>query len=198
MGLSSNGRTTGYTTEVCGFDSCKAHQLKQGELKWHFWIYRHSNAITRFTLVVLFSLLIRQWGRSDDNTYHLLRPRAMWYPSTRSNAARHWCSGTRPTSAEKVISAGARGVLCSTLKSSDCLRVVAVGEVMDTPDLKTALVKKIPVEYRGVWYRYISGVIYRMINDKFCMQVELMDQNRNSVIIANPSEVFVKNLEDCE
>lgn len=69
---------------------------------------------------------------------------------------------------------------------------------MDGPDLKTALVKKIPVEYHGVWYRYISGVIYRVIDNKFRVQVELMDQNKNSVIIANPSEVFVKNLEGCK
>ena len=50
-----------------------------------------------------------------------------------------------------------------------------------------------PVVYNGIEYLYISAVIYKRGGpDGFKMLVELLDQNRNAVVIVEPERVQLK------
>lgn len=63
---------------------------------------------------------------------------------------------------------------------------------MEQVDLQKAFRERMPVEYRGTRYLYISAVIYRSVSKKsHIMQLELMDKSKHSVIVASPEEVFV-------
>lgn len=68
---------------------------------------------------------------------------------------------------------------------------------MTGSDIKTALLQQTFVQYRDTQYRYISGIIYRRSSNgqRISVQLELMDKNKNSVVIANPQEVFILNTE---
>ncbi len=66
---------------------------------------------------------------------------------------------------------------------------------MEQIDLQKAFRERMPVEYRGTRFLYISAVIYRSVSkQKHIMQLELMDKCKHSVIIASPEEVFVLHI----
>lgn len=60
---------------------------------------------------------------------------------------------------------------------------------MTNQELKDALVQRCPVVCRGITYAYISGIIYRAANGHIVVTAELMDDNRNSVTIAEPRNI---------
>ena len=65
---------------------------------------------------------------------------------------------------------------------------------MTVDELKEAWRADVPVVHRDIVYRRISALIYRRDdkNEPF-LQVELLDKNTNSVVIAAPREVFPVN-----
>ena len=61
---------------------------------------------------------------------------------------------------------------------------------MTGTDIRTAMIKEVPVIYMGTKYQRISGIIYRPAKDhKIAIQLELLDKNSNSVTIASPSKI---------
>lgn len=72
---------------------------------------------------------------------------------------------------------------------------------MTNEELKEALIWQWPVEYDGIKYKCITGIIYRRDlhkKERIGLQVELMSRKRHSVTIANPERVSLikKDLED--
>lgn len=64
---------------------------------------------------------------------------------------------------------------------------------MDNDELKNAMFKGLPVEYQDMEFLRISAIIYRADKTgKLWVQVELMDKNNNSVAIAAPEKVHLK------
>jgi hypothetical protein len=57
---------------------------------------------------------------------------------------------------------------------------------MDHDQLKAAFHKGVPVEVRGIQYKYISALIYRRLDGNLHVQAELMDKNERSVVIVLP------------
>ena len=61
---------------------------------------------------------------------------------------------------------------------------------MTVDELKEAWRAGVPVVHRDIVYRRISALIYRRDDKKRAfLQVELLDKNTNSVVIAAPREV---------
>jgi hypothetical protein len=69
---------------------------------------------------------------------------------------------------------------------------------MSSADIKKAMANFSPVEYRGIVYKKINAYIYRIyVNPntgkyKEAFQVELLDKNEQSVTIADPKEIKLK------
>lgn len=59
---------------------------------------------------------------------------------------------------------------------------------MTNEQLKEALFSGCQVEYRGIIYKCVSGIIYRNKGGKLDISAELMDKNNNSVSIVNPAK----------
>lgn len=60
---------------------------------------------------------------------------------------------------------------------------------METVDLLSAMLEKVPFIYNGIIYSRISAVIFREKNNEVTIQVELEDKNKNSVTIASAARV---------
>jgi len=60
---------------------------------------------------------------------------------------------------------------------------------MTNEELKEAFKKRIPVNHRGVEYKYISAVIYRIRSRKIVVLAELMDRCGHSVVIVDADGV---------
>lgn len=60
---------------------------------------------------------------------------------------------------------------------------------MGGQELKEALLQHVPVTYKGIGYVFISAIIYRAVDGKIDITVELMDKNNNCVVIADPKKV---------
>lgn len=70
---------------------------------------------------------------------------------------------------------------------------------MDSDQLKAYLISGQPVRYNDSDYKCISAIIYRRdANGKIFLQAELLDKNENSVIIARPDWVTVKEETTCQ
>ena len=60
---------------------------------------------------------------------------------------------------------------------------------MSNDDLKKALFSRAPVEYGGITYQCVNGVIYRVRDGKIAISAELLDRSGRSVTIAPASKV---------
>lgn len=60
---------------------------------------------------------------------------------------------------------------------------------MTGEELKKTMFNREPVKHRGIAYTHIAALTYRMSDTGTYMQVELVDVNKNAVIIAAPAEV---------
>lgn len=69
---------------------------------------------------------------------------------------------------------------------------------MTGDELKRAMFRGEPVTHRGFTYSYISALIYRKSETGTFMQVELVDPNKNCVVIAAPAEVELAEAEGVE
>ncbi|WII39165.1 hypothetical protein [Paenibacillus thiaminolyticus] len=67
---------------------------------------------------------------------------------------------------------------------------------MTNEELKEAMTSGEAVEHRGITYSCITAIIYRQSEAGLIIQAELMDKNKNCVVIAHPIEV--KRSEDKE
>lgn len=68
---------------------------------------------------------------------------------------------------------------------------------MTNEELKEALMDGKAVEWRGMAYSHVTAIIYRKSETGMLIQVELMDRNNNSVVLARPEEVMrLGNTED--
>jgi hypothetical protein len=56
-------------------------------------------------------------------------------------------------------------------------------------ELKKAMFNREPVTHRGITYTHISALTYRMGEIGTFLQVELVDRNKNAVVLAAPVEV---------
>lgn len=64
---------------------------------------------------------------------------------------------------------------------------------MTNEEAKKALFEKRPVNYNGVEYSYISGIIYRYDNKgKLMVSAELFDKCGHSVVIAPIKDIEVR------
>lgn len=69
---------------------------------------------------------------------------------------------------------------------------------MDSAEIKQAMINFTPVIHRGIEYQRINAYIYRIyVNPhshkyKEAFQVELLDKNGQSVTIADPKEIKLK------
>jgi hypothetical protein len=61
---------------------------------------------------------------------------------------------------------------------------------MNNDELKEALISGEPVEHKGIQYKCVSGIIYRVdARRRIFLQAELQDANTNSISYADPSLV---------
>lgn len=60
---------------------------------------------------------------------------------------------------------------------------------MTGDELKKVMFNREPVKHRGITYSHIAALTYRMGETVTFIQVELVDKNKNSVVIAGPAEV---------
>lgn len=72
---------------------------------------------------------------------------------------------------------------------------------MTGEELKQALINKKPVIFTRVngdrlEYAYVSGIIYRIKNERVSVSAELMDKSLHSVTIVSPSQVSYLNKEE--
>lgn len=68
---------------------------------------------------------------------------------------------------------------------------------MTRTEARDACKKGCPVVYNGIEYLYISAIIYRRGGpDGFRMQAELLDHNRNAVVVVDPARVRLKEADD--
>ncbi len=61
---------------------------------------------------------------------------------------------------------------------------------MTNEELRETMMSGEPVEYRGIVYTHISAVIYRKSEAGMFIQAELMDKNKNCVVLARPMEII--------
>ena len=72
---------------------------------------------------------------------------------------------------------------------------------MNSDEIKQAMVNLTPVIHRGIEYQRISAYIYRIYESpnshkyREVFQVELLDKNGQSVTIADPKEITLKECE---
>ena len=68
---------------------------------------------------------------------------------------------------------------------------------MTSEEIKKAMHSRTPVVYDGIVYKCISAYIYRMAENpatrgfKPILQVELLDRNGGSVVIASPNKITI-------
>lgn len=60
---------------------------------------------------------------------------------------------------------------------------------MTNDELKEIMMNGQAVVHRGITYNHVSAIIYRKSETGFFMQAELMDKNKNSVMLVRPNEV---------
>lgn len=60
---------------------------------------------------------------------------------------------------------------------------------MNLDEAKAAFYHRIPVWYDGTEYPYIQAMRYQQHRPSPIVQLELLDKNRNSVVLASPSKV---------
>lgn len=65
---------------------------------------------------------------------------------------------------------------------------------MTSEEIKDAMLKFKPVKYKGITFHRITAYIYRVVETthgkfKTVMQCELLDKNKNSVVIAESEKV---------
>lgn len=64
---------------------------------------------------------------------------------------------------------------------------------MSSEEIKAAMLNSKPVKYDGIIYKRITAYIYRVIKTseglRTVFQVELLDRNEHSVVIADPKKV---------
>lgn len=60
---------------------------------------------------------------------------------------------------------------------------------MTNEELKKVMMSGEPVEHRGIVYAHVSAIIYRKSESGMFVQAELMDRNKNCVVLARPVEV---------
>ena len=62
---------------------------------------------------------------------------------------------------------------------------------MDIDTAKRAFLRESPVIFRGERYRRISGLVYRVRNNRVCVTLEIEDMptGGKSVVIADPEKV---------
>ena len=65
--------------------------------------------------------------------------------------------------------------------------------MLTSEQTKEAMIKFKPVSYDGIPYKRITAYIYRVVKNgdtyKTVFQVELLDRNEHSVVIADPQKV---------
>ena len=69
---------------------------------------------------------------------------------------------------------------------------------MTSEEIKEAMLNFKPVKYKGITFRRITAYIYRVVETshgkfKTVMQCELLDKNKNSVVIAEAERVELDN-----
>ena len=63
---------------------------------------------------------------------------------------------------------------------------------MTNDEAKTALIQRTPVMCNGIYYSYISAIIYRYDrNNQLVISAELTDKNKHSVTIAQIKDVIL-------
>ena len=60
---------------------------------------------------------------------------------------------------------------------------------MNLDEAKAAFYHRIPVWYDGTEYPYIQALRYQQHSQSPIVQLELLDKNRNSVVLAPPRKV---------
>lgn len=60
---------------------------------------------------------------------------------------------------------------------------------MTTDQLKDTMRHRVPIKYRDITYQCVTAITYRMTDHGPIVQVEMLDKNSNSVVLANPAEV---------
>lgn len=60
---------------------------------------------------------------------------------------------------------------------------------MTNEELKEVMMSGEPVTLRGMTFAYISAIIYRKSDSGMYIQAELMDKNKNCVVLARPIEI---------
>ena len=66
--------------------------------------------------------------------------------------------------------------------------------IMTNEEAKTALMKRTPVTYNGIYYSYISAIIYRYDrSDHLLISAELIDKSKHSVTIAQIKDVIISH-----
>jgi len=60
---------------------------------------------------------------------------------------------------------------------------------MTNEELKETMMSGEPVTLRGMTFAHISAIIYRKSDSGMYIQAELMDKNKNCVVLARPIEV---------
>lgn len=60
---------------------------------------------------------------------------------------------------------------------------------MNGQELKEALMQESAVVFNGIKYSKVSGIIYRKVGNGVAVSAELLDRNRNSVVIAASDKI---------
>lgn len=60
---------------------------------------------------------------------------------------------------------------------------------MDNKELKQALFDGGPVQYGGIKYQKVNGILYRIVSGKLCISAELLDFNNNCLVYAPAAKV---------
>ena len=60
---------------------------------------------------------------------------------------------------------------------------------MDNKALKQALFDGVPVQYNGIKYQKVNGILYRIVSGKLSISDELLDYNGNCLVYAPVAKV---------
>ena len=60
---------------------------------------------------------------------------------------------------------------------------------MDNKELKQALYDGGPVQYNGIKYQKVHGILYRIVSGKLSISAELLDYNGNCLVYAPAAKV---------
>lgn len=60
---------------------------------------------------------------------------------------------------------------------------------MDNKELKQSLFDGNPVQYNGIEYQKVHGILYRIVSGKLRISAELLDYNNNCLVYAPAAKV---------